>query len=98
MHRLNPRSSRMRALIATLALALSMGAIAGPGLSPDETRLIKELKFDAELMARVKANGLAFERLEGVTSAGQPYPAAGLVLKTEPSSAGPTLQTLRRMF
>ena len=88
----------MRALIAILLIALSTGALAGPGLTADETRLIKEVRFDIDLMTRVKANGLGFERLEGVTATRQTYPAAGLVLIAEPTSAGPTLQTLRRMF
>ena len=88
----------MRTLVASLLFVFSPGAVAGGELTSDETRLIRDIKFDADLMTRAKANGLGFERLEGVSPSGQPYPAAGLILVAEPASAGPTLHSLRRLF
>jgi hypothetical protein len=75
-----------------------MTTFAGSALTPYETRLVKELKFDADLMTRVKANGLGFERLEGVSADGKSYPAAGLLLVTEIEQAAPALQAIRKML
>ena len=86
------RRFRLRLLVLFMAACTSDPASA---LNPFESKLIADLNFDAALMARVRASGLVFERLQMEDGDGVLVSHAGLVLVTPPGQAAAALDSVR---
>lgn len=88
----------MRILIS-IAFILLTGCTRGvPTLSDPDQQLVRSLNFDASLMARVRSEGVSFERLRGLTSEYESYLASGLVLSTEPEQGRLALASIREVL
>jgi hypothetical protein len=64
-------------------------------LNTSESKLIADLNFDADLMKRIRASGLVFERLQMEDGNGDLVSHAGLVLVTPPGKAAAALTAVR---
>jgi Domain of unknown function (DUF4253) len=79
-------------------LLVFMAGCATDGMRPPnpvETQLVADLKFDADLMARVRTSGLVFERLKMEDGDGALVSHAGVVLVTSPGQAAAALAEVR---
>ena len=82
--------------VLLMLVACSVGADAK--LSPVEARIVADLRFDAELMTKVKDAGTALDRLVMEDGTGTPLNHAGLVLLTRPGESREALTAVRAML
>ena len=85
---------RILALLLSL-LSSAMPAVGDTPLTAAESKIAKEIGFDASLLAGIKAKGETFERLIGQTYEDEAVPSEGMVLLTRPGKGRSRLDRLR---